>query len=217
MPRPRTDSTDPFELAPMSDSLRALARRGTPTRLRKGVQIITEGDRGDTLTIVLSGGLRAYTVGDDGNELTYALYGPGDYVGEMGLDGGPRSANVETTQASLCVRVTRGTLEQHLAQDPAFAFELLARVIRVARAATKGLRQIALNGVYKNLKKLIEDQAQDRMPYAWDPAPSHKEIGQLLGCTSAMVTTVLGDMKRGGSVEVGRRRLVLLRPWPPGW
>jgi CRP/FNR family cyclic AMP-dependent transcriptional regulator len=55
------------------------------------------------------------------------------------------------------------------------------------------------------------------MPYAWDPAPSHKEIGQLLGCTSAMVTTVLGDMKRGGYVEVGRRRLVLLRPWPPGW
>ena len=115
------------------------------------------------------------------------------------------------------MRVTRATLEQHLAEDPSFAFELLARVIRVARAATKGLRQIALNGVYKNLKKLIEDQAQGRMPYAWDPAPSHKEIGQLLGCTSAMVTTVLGDMKRGGYVEVGRRRLVLLRPWPPGW
>lgn len=217
MPRAQTDNNDPFEKAPMSDSLRALARRGVPSRLRKGVQIITEGDRGDTLTIVLSGGLRAYTVGDDGNELTYALYGPGDYVGEMGLDGGPRSAHVETTQASLCVRVTRATLEQHLAEDPSFAFELLARVIRVARAATKGLRQIALNGVYKNLKKLIEDQAQGRMPYAWDPAPSHKEIGQLLGCTSAMVTTVLGDMKRGGYVEVGRRRLVLLRPWPPGW
>ena len=217
MPRARPDTTDPFEQAPMSDSLRALARRGVASRLRKGVQIITEGDRGDSITIVLSGGLRAYTVGDDGNELTYALYGPGDYVGEMGLDGGPRSANVETTQASLCVLVTRATLEQHLADDPAFAFELLARVIRSARAATKGLRQIALNGVYKNLKKLIEDQAQDRMPYAWDPAPSHKEIGQLLGCTSAMVTTVLGDMKRGGYVEVGRRRLVLLRPWPPGW
>ena len=217
MPRARPDTTDPFEQAPMSDSLRALARRGVASRLRKGVQIITEGDRGDSITIVLSGGLRAYTVGDDGNELTYALYGPGDYVGEMGLDGGPRSANVETTQASLCVLVTRATLEQHLADDPAFAFELLARVIRSARAATKGLRQIALNGVYKNLKKLIEDQAQDRMPYAWDPAPSHKEIGQMLGCTSAMVTTVLGDMKRGGYVEVGRRRLVLLRPWPPGW
>jgi hypothetical protein len=32
-----------------------------------------------------------------------------------------------------------------------------------------------------------------------------------------MVTIVLGDMRRGGYVEVGRRRLVLLRPLPLKW
>ena len=90
------EPADPYDSAPMSESLRALARRGTLQRLRKGVQIITEGDRGDTLYIVLSGRLRAYTVGADDRELTYAEYGAGEFVGEMGLDGGPRSAHVET-------------------------------------------------------------------------------------------------------------------------
>ena len=201
----------------MSDSLRALARRGVPSRLRKGTQIITEGDRGDTLYIVLSGRLRAFSVGDDGNEITYAVYGPGEYVGEMGLDGGLRSANVETLEPALCVLITRATLERHLAEDPAFAIELLARVIRGARTATRGMRQIALNGVYSNLKLWLESQARRPLPFVLEPAPSHKEIGYMLGCTSAMVTIVLGDMRRGGYVEVGRRRIVLLRPLPLKW
>ena len=201
----------------MSDSLRALARRGVTSRLRKGTQIITEGDRGDSLTIVLSGRLRAFSVGDDGNEITYALYGPGEYVGEMGLDGGLRSANVETLEASLCVLVSRATLQQHLAADPAFAFELLARVIRSARAATRGMRHIALNDVYGRLKLWLESQLVGPLPCVLEPAPSHKEIGQLLGCTSAMVTIVLGDMRRGAYVEVGRRRIVVLRPLPLKW
>ena len=216
-PMPKAPPPDPFYPAPMSDSLRALARRGVPTRLRKGTVIITEGDRGDTLFIVLSGRLRAFSVGDDDNEITYATYGPGEYVGEMGLDGGLRSANVETLAPSLCVLVTRATLEQHLAADPAFAFELLSRVIRGARAATRGMRQIALDNVYDRVKSWLEGQAGARLPFVLEPAPSHKEIGQMLGCTSAMVTIVLGDMRRGGYVEVGRRRLALLRPLPLKW
>lgn len=201
----------------MSDSLRALARRGVVSRLRKGVQIITEGDRGETLYILLAGRLRAYSVGDDDKEITYGVYGPGEYVGEMGLDGGPRSASVETLEASVCAVVTRVTLELHLAEDAGFAFQLLSKVIRRARAATLGMRNIALHGVYGQLKDLLEGQAQGSRPYVWDPAPSHKEIGQMLGCTGAMVTIVMRDLKRAGCVQVGRRRIVLLRELPSKW
>lgn len=214
---PKTPPPDPFDAAPMSDSLRALARRGVPSRLRKGTQIITEGDRGDSLFIVLSGRLRAFSVGDNGNEITYAHYGPGEYVGELGLDGGLRSANVETVEPTLCVLITRATLQQHLADDPAFAFELLSRVIRSARTATRGMRQIALNDVYERLREWLELQVDGPLPCVLEPAPSHKELGQLLACTSAMVTTVLGDMRRGAYVEVGRRRIVVLRPLPLKW
>ncbi len=201
----------------MSDSLRRLARRGAISRLRKGVQIITEGDRGDTLYLVLAGRLRAFSAGEDGREITYARYGPGEYVGELGLDGGLRAANVETTEPSVCALLTRPTLEQHLRDEPAFAFELLSKVIWRVRATTLSLRQIALNDVYGRLKALLDGQARGQWPHAWDPAPSHKEIGQLLGCTSAMVTTVMGDLKRGGYLQIDRRRIVLFKPLPAKW
>jgi CRP/FNR family transcriptional regulator, cyclic AMP receptor protein len=205
--------------APMSDSLRTLAQRGEIKRLRKGVQIISEGDVGDTLYIVLTGSLRAFAVGPDEREVTYATYGPGEYVGEMGLDGGPRSANVETLQTSLVAVVRRDTLQRHLDAEPQFAFELLTKVIRRARAATLGLKQIALNDVYGRLKALLESltEAQADGSRVADPAPSHKEMSQTLGCGREMISRVMKDLERGGYVEVGRRRVVLKKPLPAKW
>ena len=203
----------------MSASLQVLAQRGTPLRRRKGQQLITEGDRGDTLFIVLSGRLRAYSVGADDRELTYAEYGAGEFVGEMGLDGGPRSAHVETLQPTLCALVTRETLQRHLDDDPRFAFELLAKVIRLARLATLGMRQIALNDVYGRLKNLLERICvlQPAGTRVADPAPSHLEMSQQLGCSREMISRVMKDLVRGGYIEVGRRRVVILKPLPAKW
>ncbi len=215
----QTEAVDPFDAAPLSDSLRALARRGVVQRFKRGVQVITEGDRGDTLFIVLSGQLRSFSTGDSEREVTYGVHGPGEYVGEMGLDGGLRSANVQTEQPSVCVLVTRTTLQRHLAEDPAFAFELLAKVIRRARAATLGLRQIALLDVYGRLTALLEGLALpapngERLV---DPAPSHLEISRLLGCSREMVSKVTKDLEKGGYVRVGRRRVVLCKVLPARW
>jgi CRP/FNR family transcriptional regulator, cyclic AMP receptor protein len=222
MPRPpplHTRPEDALQSAPMSPSLRALARSGVPRPLRKGAQIIHEGDVGDTLYIVLSGRLRAYASGSDGRELTYGVYGAGEFVGEMGLDGGARSAHVEAVEPTLCAVVTRATLQQHLQADPSFAFELLAKVIRRARATTLGMKQIALNDVYGRLKALLDSLAvaQPDGSRLIEPAPSHLEMSQVLGCGREMVSKVLKELEKGGYVSVGRRRVRLLKPLAPKW
>jgi CRP/FNR family transcriptional regulator, cyclic AMP receptor protein len=217
-PRQPPDEKD-INGAPMSDSLRALARMGEVRLLRKGVQLITEGDVGDTLYILLKGQVRAFAIGSDARELTYGTYGPGEYLGEMGLDGGERSANVETLTASMVVVVRRETLQRFLQIEPDFAFELLAKVIRRARHATINLKQIALNDVYGRLKALLETLAplQADGTRVADPAPTHMEMSQRLGCGREMVSRVMKDLQRGGYIEAGRRRVRLLKPLPAKW
>jgi CRP/FNR family cyclic AMP-dependent transcriptional regulator len=214
MPPPTPDPTDLLVLAPMSEALRALARRGELRRWRRGVQLITEGEHGDTLYIILDGRLRAYTSASDGRELTYGTYGAGEYVGEMGLDGGPRSANVEVAEAATCSVVVRPVLRAFLEQHPPFAFELLAKVIWRARHATLSLKQIALNDVYGRLRPLLEAMAARRDDR---PAPTHREMAQQLGCSREMVSRVLKDLEKGGYLAVGRRRVALLKPLPAKW
>ena len=221
MSRLPTPEPDWFAHPALSDSLRALARRGDVRRYPRGSLLIQEGDVGDTLYVILDGRLRAYSVSlVNGREITYSSYGPGEYVGELGLDGGPRSANVIALEVSICSVITRPTLERHIAEHPAFAFELLAKVIRSARAATLMARHLALTDVYGRLKTLLEALAGAPLEEGRRDLPlrlTHQEMAHRVGCTREMVGRVMRDLVRGGYVAEEAARLTILRPLPARW
>jgi CRP/FNR family transcriptional regulator, cyclic AMP receptor protein len=221
MPRIMLPPKDWLAAPELSDSLRALARRGEVCRCAKGTLLIQEGLPGDTLYIVLHGRLRAYgSHASSDREITYGVYGAGDYVGEMGLDGGPRAASVLTLEPTVCAVITRRTLEQHLADEPAFAFELLTKVIRRARAATLSAKQMALEDVYGRLKLLLEAAAERQADGSCvvKPRQSHKVISQQLGCSRVMVTRLMRDLVDGGYVvDHGDDALRMLKALPPRW
>lgn len=203
----------------MSPLLTSLAQRGEERRYRKDTLLIQEGDVGDTLYIILKGRLRAYTTGDKDRELTYGTYGPGEYIGEMSLDGGPRSASVVTLEASTCVVVTRTTLRAFIAEHPDFAFELLSKVIRRARAASLNAKQMALNDAYGRLAALLNDLARllaDGTPFVAGPL-THLDMAQRVGCSREMVSRLMKDLQRGGYIDADRRGIRLLKPLPQRW
>lgn len=203
----------------MSEALADLATRGEQRRYRKGTLLIQEGDQGDTLFIIHSGTLRVFSAGDNDREITYGVYGPGEYLGEMSLDGGPRSASVITMSASVCTVVARRTLERFIGERPEFAFELLAKVIRRARSATHSARQLALNDVYGRLKALLQGLAQaqpDGRPHVLDRL-THQEMANRLGCSREMVSRLMKDLERGGYVTVDGHQFALNKPLPQRW
>ncbi|MDO5624140.1 MAG: Crp/Fnr family transcriptional regulator [Pseudomonadota bacterium] len=198
----------------------ALAARGAERHYRRGTLIIQEGERGDTLYIVRSGRLRAFVSDASGKELTLGLYGPGEYLGEMSLDGGPRSASVEATEPTVCALVTREALLAYIAEAPAFALELMARLIRRARLATDNARSMALIDVYGRLARLLEQLAGP--PDAAGARTlterlTHQQIAQHLACSREMVSRLLKDLQTGGYLTTRERHLVLLKPLPPRW
>jgi CRP/FNR family transcriptional regulator, cyclic AMP receptor protein len=212
-----TPPTDPLESLP--GPLRTLASRGEPRRYRKGTVIIQEGDQGDTLFIVLNGRVKAFSTDDRDREIVYGVYGPGDYLGEMSLDGGPRSASVITMEATTCVAITRNSLREHIAANPEFAFELLARVIHRARLATQSARSMALLDVYGRVAALLTDMSVPGSDGTRliDPCPTHKEIASRVGCSREMVSRLLKDLSVGNYLQTGAGRAVICKPLPPRW
>jgi CRP/FNR family cyclic AMP-dependent transcriptional regulator len=203
----------------MSPALAALAARGEVRRYRKGTLLIQEGDQGDTLFIILSGRLRVFSSDDKDRELTYGVYGPGEYLGELSLDGGPRSASVITLEASTCAVVGRRTLENFIAERPEFAFELLTKVIRRVRSATIRARHLALNDVYGRLRLLLGELSQP-MPdgsQVIGERLTHLEMAHRLGCSREMVSRLMKDLERGGYVATSSGRLILQKPLPQRW
>lgn len=221
MALPKNPPLDPLAVLP--DPLRRLAQRGELKRFRKGHRLIDEGEYGDTIFIILAGRVRVFGSGrsDSNNrdrEITYGTYGVGEYIGEISLDGGPRSASVEALEPCECAVVTRQTLLQHIAEHPEFAFDLLAKVIRRARAATLSAKQLALNDVYGRLTLLLNElaTAQPDGTRLIAERLTHQEMANRLGCSREMVSRLVKDLEGSYlSVDAGRYRL--LRPLPSRW
>ncbi len=211
--------------AALSPALRLLADRGEPRRFAKGSTIIHEGDRSDTLFIILSGRLRAFSSNTEGREITYGIYGAGEYMGEMSLDGGLRSASVITMEPSICVMVTRETLSRFIAEVPEFAFELLSKVIHRARSVTLSAKTLALNDVYGRLYLLLTQALADAgasgvVERGGESAPlpfTHRDIAAHIGSSREMVSRLLKDLEKGGYIAQQRGSLTVLRPLPPRW
>ena len=140
-------------------------------------------------------------------------------MGEISLDGGPRSASVMVMEPTTCSVVTRAMIEQHIAQDPPFAFELLAKVIRRARMLTARTKDLSLNSTYGRLVKLLNALAvpQPDGSRLVTEHCTHQELADHLGCSRAMVTRLLKDLSTNGSVVQEKRHLRLLRELPPKW
>lgn len=218
MPSPRRATSRPPALAsvPMSEVLRQLAARSEPRLYPAGRMLIEEGDTGSTIYIILSGRLRAFSSNaEQTRRMTYGEYLPGEFLGEMSLDGGVRSASVEAVEPSWCVLITRPLLEQHIAEHPEFAFELLAKVIRRARMATLSLRAVALNDVYGRVVGLLNAQAVANADGSRSVGPiTQQEMADMVGCTRPMISRVMKELERGGYLRSDHRSITLMKTLP---
>lgn len=214
--RPAAAKTTP---AALPATLQALAVQGLQRRYRKHAFLIEEGSTGDTLFILLSGRVRVFSQADNGREITFGVHGRGEYVGEMSLDGGLRSANVQALEATNCAVISRALLTSHIAAQPEFAFELLARVIRRARLATTSARNMALIDVYGRLVALFNSlsEAQTDGTRTIKERLTHIEIAQRIGSSRAMVSRQLRDLEDGGFIALHNQRYSLLKKLPDQW
>ncbi|MDM0014081.1 Crp/Fnr family transcriptional regulator [Variovorax sp. J22P168] len=216
-PKPAASDEPSAALPP---ALQLLAERGVQRRYRTRAMLIEEGDTGGAVYIVLAGRLRAFLSDTRGREVTLALHGPGEYVGEMSLDGGPRSASVQAVEPTLCAVVTRETMLQYVAEHPDFAFALIVRLIRRARLATESARSMALLDVYARLRRLLESRsamAAEGGARRLAERLTHQAMASEIGCSREMVSRLLKDLEQGGYISVDRRQIVIERELPARW
>ena len=209
----------PAPAAKLPAAIVVLAARGMRRKYRKGTIVVQEGDSGDALFIVLAGRFKIYSVDPGGKEITYNVLGPGEYFGEMALDGGIRSASAITLEAAECVMVTSDVLRAYSREDPDFAYSMLLTVIRRAREATAIARGLALGDVYTRLVAYLKktSRATENEVRVVEPRLTHLELASRIGASREMVSRILKDLERGGYIEVVGKRLSILKNLPAHW
>ena len=213
------DPPSPAQLAAIDDAfVRELATLGRVRSYPKNTVIITEGDSSDSLFVVLSGKVKAFVSDSEGHELILDTQGPGDYVGEMALDGKARSASVVTLEPTTFSVVQREPLRDAIRRNPDFALEMLSKVIERARDATDNVKNLALLDVYGRVARLLLNMAVETDGKLRIPEKiTQQEIAERVGASRDMVSRIFRDLTVGGYISVENRIITINKKPPARW
>lgn len=208
---------DSIAKPPLSDALLAsLSERGDLHAYARGDEIIREGEQSDALYILVAGQVKVYTRDERGRELVYNMLQPGEFFGEMFLDGGPRSASAKAATDVQCVVVGPDEFRAFMKDYPEFAESLVLKLIARVRHSTQQIRSLALSGVFERTVTLIDRLAMEVNGVRLLPASvTQQEIADRVGATREMVNHIFRDLARGGYIDRDdARRTTILKDLP---
>lgn len=196
----------------------AVASRGQVRSFPAHAILINEGDTTDSLYIVLTGRVKAYASSEDGREVVLSEYGPGEYFGELSLDGARRSASIKAIEPCTCRVVQGAELQAFLAEYPDFSAHLTRKLIRMVRRLTGQVRSLALQDVYSRVVHLLNELSDAS---GTERVLRHKltqqDIADRVGSSREMVNRVMKELAVGGYITQREGRIVLLRKPPSAW
>lgn len=209
----------PAPAPPLADQLlQAIADRGGHKNYPAQAVLVNEDDDTDSLFILVRGKVKVYGTGSNGREVVYTTLGPGEYFGEMTLDGGPRSASVMTLEPTTCVVVPGSQVRDFLAQHPDFALHLIRKLIGLVRRSTDTVKRLALDDVYTRIHKLLLEMAREEngLQVVTDRL-TQQDIADRVGSSREMVSRIFKQLTIGGYVSTEGRRITILKKLPARW
>ena len=198
----RTTGVVPFDAQAFLDS--AGAAREVAAYRRSEV-IFAQGDAGDSVFYIQTGGVKLSAVSPAGREAVVAMLGPGDFFGEGGLAGQPvrkTTATALTPTTALVIgkaEMVRVLHAEHALSDRFITF-MLSRNIRIE----EDLLDQIFNSVEKRLARAVLSLARygtHDKPDRFVPAASLTTLADTIGTTSSRVTQLLEKFTRLGFIE----------------
>jgi CRP/FNR family cyclic AMP-dependent transcriptional regulator len=187
----------PFFAALPDAQLAQVAAIARSKKFPRGAVILSQGDASDSLYIIASGRIKVGISDGEGREVILSMLGPGQFFGEMALvDDHPRSADIETMEASEFVVVNKDDFKRFLAQNFDMALAFMRELVRRLREADKKIESLALLDVYDRVVRLLVDMADDTVDgrLIIRRRLTRQDIARMIGASREMVSRVMKDL-----------------------
>jgi CRP/FNR family transcriptional regulator, cyclic AMP receptor protein len=181
----------------------------------KGEYIFHQGDTGSAVFVLTEGRVKVIFASEDGDEMILATLQPPDVFGELALiDGGPRSASIQTLEPTTVLTLTRATLLNLMSRQPGVTdvvLRSLGRLVRRMIAQAGDLVFMDLHGrVAKLLLRLIEDSADPPGDgLSLDLKMTQSDLAAMVGGSRQSVNQILHQFERRGYLRLEGQRLIV--------
>lgn len=179
-----------------------------------GTEIITQGEPGDSVFVIVEGSVKVYRRQREGGEVIVAVLGSGEVVGEMTpADDAGYSVGVATLEDSRMLWLDRESFGWMLGQMPPLRSGLVELLSRRLRLAETRLETLAALDVEGRVARVLLDLARtygEPKPGGGTRIPiplTQGDIAAMTGASRVRVNQVLSKFRRNGWVTLdGRRR-----------
>ena len=191
-------------------------RRRYPTR----TDVFRPGDPAGTLYYVISGSVSIIAEEEDDRELVLGYFGPGEFVGEMGLfiESDAREVILRTRATCELAEVSYERLHQ-LFQGPlapdaarilyAIGSQISKRLLHTSRKASRLAFLDVSDRIVRTLHDLAEEPESMSHPQGTQLRVSRQELARLVGCSREMAGRVLKKLQVDGVLHARGKTVVL--------
>ena len=173
-------------------------------RFKRGEIIVEQGEKSNTLFIILTGRVRVVTSDKRGREVILATLQPGDYIGEMSLiDNEPHSATVRAEVQTDMLTLGRAEFARCLPENSSMAYAIMKGLVQRLRQADRKIESLALMDVYGRVaRSLLEFALPDKDGLLTiRERISRQDIAKMVGASREMVSRVMKDLEDRGFIE----------------
>lgn len=194
------------------DELAAVILHGTLQTFPKGKDIVTQGDEGASLIILLTGTARISMLSSNGREIVLDYAEPGSVIGEIALlDGGERTASVTALEPVSGLRLSRHSFETIIAQHTGMALRILRELARRLRQANSTIESDRAYASGPRLARFLQrlslaGAADGRLRLDL----SQSELGMFAGMSREQINRQLGAWADAGIVAIDAGKIKIL-------
>jgi CRP/FNR family transcriptional regulator, cyclic AMP receptor protein len=199
--------------------LDSLAEKAITIQFPKYATIITEGDVGNSLYIILSGKVRVFTRNERNKEITLLLQEPGTSFGELALlADAPRSASVSAIEPTHCAIISKTEFIEWLMANPVVSIALMGMLTDKIRQLTLKVKKMALSNVYERTIQVLDDLSTlEGDNKVIRNRPSQQDLAAMVGASREMVNKVMQELTKGGYLVVRDKVMIFNKKFPNSW
>jgi len=177
--------------------------------------IFLQGERGDSLFIILSGKVKVISQSDDGKEVILAILGKDEIFGEMALlDGRARCATVIALADTETLVLGEDHFRMLFITTPDFFMKIVRLFLFRIRSANTQIEHLAFCSVRERLIQMLLFWAEERgvkspagtsytLPY------SKTDISSLIGTSRESVSRTLKELVEMELIQIERRDILI--------
>ena len=172
---------------------------------RRGETIFTQGDVGNDVLYIQTGGVKLSVRSNTGREAVVAMLGPGDFFGEECLSGQvARMGSATAITPSVIFAVGKSAMARLLQTERAMSDHFIAHLLSRNSRTEEDLIDQLFNSSEKRLARsllLLARYGRPDQPARTVPNISQETLAEMVGTTRSRVNFFLNKFKRLGFIE----------------